>query len=83
MPPTVKTFKDFHMVKEKLKLFDSNIKKVRNYSDYEDLASIYLEGASKLDLEYEAARHIPSRERKLIIMNDSIAKQALYGTSLS
>lgn len=73
----VKNFADFSMVAEKLKLYSENINKVKSYQDYGDLKELYLEGKSKLNSELEAAKRIATPQRKLILVNDSIARQAM------
>lgn len=60
MPNMVKTYKDYHLVKDKLKLYQTNISKVKNYEDFNDLTEMYLEGESKLQKEYEAAKRVPA-----------------------
>lgn len=82
MPPTVKTFKDFHLIKEKINLYQQNIDKVKNYKEYDDLTEMYVTGENKLQSEYEAAKRIPTKDRKLIVLNYSIAKQAFQAPTM-
>jgi hypothetical protein len=43
---------------------------------------MYISGKNKLQQEYEAAKRIPAKDRKLIVLNHSIAKQALQAPSM-
>lgn len=48
------------------------------YSNFEDLTTMYLKGDNKLSREIDAARKIATPTRKLIVTNESIAKQASH-----
>ena len=72
-----KTYSDFKSVTKQLKLNEKRIDKVKNYSDFENLTQIYLKGESKLAREVEAAKRIAAPQRKLVVVNESIAKQAM------
>ena len=74
MPQGIKTFADCETVASKLHEYDTKIKQVKNYGEFDDLTSMYIEGESKLKMEFDAARRIKSPDRKLIVLNESIAR---------
>lgn len=71
-----KTFKDFKEISKKLKFHDETINAVKNYESYDDLQHMYLTGQNKLKQEYETAKRITPQARKLIVLNESIARTA-------
>ncbi len=71
-----KTFKDFKEIHKKLNQYDNQINELKNYEAYEKLSDMYLVGESKIRNEFAAARKISSPHRKLLVLNQSIAKQA-------
>lgn len=49
---------------------------LKNYEDYETLTDMYLVGESKIRSEFTAARNVSSHQRKLLVLNESIARHA-------
>jgi hypothetical protein len=49
---------------------------LKTYEDYDELPNMYLTGQSKLKSELEAAKQVAPYARKLIVLNESIARTA-------
>ena len=49
---------------------------MKTYEDYDELPNMYLTGQSKLKSELEAAKQVAPYARKLIVLNESIARTA-------
>ena len=71
-----KTFKDFKEISKKLKFYDQKINNAKTYESFDDLSEMYLTGDSKLKKEYEAAKKVTPYSRKLVVLNESIARTA-------